>query len=261
MDHVGEMASHPVDGGRMKIGGYLDAQVGGRRQSRRTKVVTSPVSPKASVMRTYRANGMVSAGGAGRLESHGLDIPFDGTAGRLEDLAGPADVLCASLCACILKNVERFSHMLPFRYASASIEVTAEREEPPPRIVRIRYRLRVVTDEPAVRVELLHKNIRTFGTITNTLAAACAAQRRHRSHPAPRRCRSAEVRRTAEAGNGAKAVRTHWTPLGNSEERDRMPKVVSKSADEHRDDMSVESVPRAVVRRRVTVASGRSPRE
>ncbi len=35
------------------------------------------------------------------------------------------------------------------------------------------YRLRVVTDEPAHRVELLHKNVRKFGTISNTLAAAC----------------------------------------------------------------------------------------
>jgi uncharacterized OsmC-like protein len=112
-------------------------------------------------------------GGAGRLQAHGLDAEFDGTAGRLEDLPGPADVLCAALCACILKNVERFSHMLPFRYESASVEVTAEREAPPPRIVRVSYHLRVVSDEPPARVELLHRNIRKFGTITNTLAAAC----------------------------------------------------------------------------------------
>ncbi len=63
--------------------------------------------------------------------------------------------------------------MLPFRYESASIEVTADREDPPLRIVRTHYRLRIVTDEPAARIELLHKNIRKFGTITNTLAAAC----------------------------------------------------------------------------------------
>ena len=98
---------------------------------------------------------------------------FDGSAQSGEALPGPADLLCAALSACILKNVERFSHMLPFRYESASLEVTAEREEPPPRIVRMHYRLRVVTDEPPARVELLHKNIRKFGTITNTLAAAC----------------------------------------------------------------------------------------
>ena len=121
----------------------------------------------------YQAHGSVRAGGAGRLQAHGLDAAFDATAGRLDALPGPADVLSAALCACILKNVERFSHMLPFRYESASIEVTAEREEPPPRIVRVSYRLRLVTDEPPARVELLHKNIRKFGTITNTLAAAC----------------------------------------------------------------------------------------
>jgi hypothetical protein len=36
----------------------------------------------------------------------------------------------------------------------------------------VSYVLRVVTDEPRARVELLHRNIRKFGTITNTLAAA-----------------------------------------------------------------------------------------
>ncbi len=121
----------------------------------------------------YDARGSVSAGGAGRLLAHGLDVAFDGTAGRVDDLPGPADILSASLCACILKNVERFAQMLPFRYESASVEVSAEREEPPPRIVRVSYHLRVITDEPPARVELLHRNLRKFGTISNTLAAAC----------------------------------------------------------------------------------------
>jgi uncharacterized OsmC-like protein len=115
----------------------------------------------------------VRPGGEGHLEAHGLSTAFDGTAGRLEALPGPADVLCAALSACMLKNVERFSHLLPFRYTSASIEVSADREEAPPRIVRMRYRLRIVTEEPAHRVELLHTNLRKFGTITNTLGAAC----------------------------------------------------------------------------------------
>lgn len=132
-----------------------------------------PDPANVSARRRYQANGSVQAGGSGRLRAHGLDIAFDGTAGRLDDLPGPADVLSAALCACLLKNVERFSHLLSFRYESASVEIVAEREEPPPRIVRVTYHLRVVTDEPAARVDLLHKNIRKFGTITNTLAAAC----------------------------------------------------------------------------------------
>lgn len=126
-----------------------------------------------SAPQRYRAVGSVRAGGAGRLEAHGLDVPFDATAGRLDDLPGPADVLSAALSACILKNVELFSHLLPFRYESATVEVTAVREAPPPRIVKVTYHLRVVTEEPPPRLALLHKNIRKFGTITNTLAAAC----------------------------------------------------------------------------------------
>ena len=130
-------------------------------------------SPDVSAAQRYRAHGSVRAGGTGRLQAHGLDAAFDGTAGRLEDHPGPADILTAALCACILKGVERFSHLLPFRYESAEIEVTAEREESPPRIVRVHYHLRVVTDEAPARVAMLHRNIRKFGTITNTIAAAC----------------------------------------------------------------------------------------
>jgi uncharacterized OsmC-like protein len=121
----------------------------------------------------YEATGTVRAGGEGRLDAHGLATAFDGSAGRVDSLPGPADVLSAALCACILKNVERFSHMLPFAYESATVKVVAEREEPPPHIARMHYELEIVTDEPEGRIELLHRNIQKFGTITNTLSKAC----------------------------------------------------------------------------------------
>lgn len=124
----------------------------------------------------YVVTGETTPGGDATVHARTSRIAFDGSARPGEILPGPAELLCAALSACILKNVERFSHMLPFRYASASIRVEADREEPPPRIVRMRYVLRVVTDESAERVALLHKNIQKFGTITNTLAAACDVQ-------------------------------------------------------------------------------------
>lgn len=127
----------------------------------------------AKATQTYEANATVRAGGEGHLEAHGLSASFDATAGRVDSLAGPADLLCAALCACILKNVERFSRMLPFRYESARVRVAAERTDPPPLIVKMRYELEVVTDEPPDRVELLHRNIQKYGTITNTLGKAC----------------------------------------------------------------------------------------
>jgi uncharacterized OsmC-like protein len=133
-------------------------------------------SSEVSQTQSYEATGTVRSGGEGRLMAHGLATAFDGTAGRLDDLPGPADVLCAALSACLLKNVERFSHLLSFHYESATVQVTAEREERPPRIVRIHYSLRVLTNETPERVALLHRNIRAHGTITNTLAAACELQ-------------------------------------------------------------------------------------
>ncbi len=127
----------------------------------------------AVTAQNYQATGIVRAGGEGQLEAHGLVTAFDGTAGRLDALPGPADVLSAALCACILKNVERFSHLLPFTYDSALVRVAAQREEPPPHIARMHYDLEITTDEPPARIELLHRNLQKFGTITNTLSKAC----------------------------------------------------------------------------------------
>lgn len=122
---------------------------------------------------TYEVHGMSHPGGHSRIRANTTDIKAD--TGSISDgyRPGPAELLCASLAACLLKNIERFSEMLPFDYEVASVGVTAERQDAPPRMVRMHYRIEVVTDEPDHRVELLHRNIRRFGTITNTLAAAC----------------------------------------------------------------------------------------
>ncbi len=124
----------------------------------------------------YRARGDNQPGGAGRIHSLAADIEFDGSAGMGDAVPGPAHLLAASLAACVLKNVERFGQILPFAYSAAQIDVELERQDAPPRIIRASYELRVHTDEPAQRCALLHKNIRKFGTITNTLAQACTLE-------------------------------------------------------------------------------------
>jgi uncharacterized OsmC-like protein len=115
-----------------------------------------------------RAGSDVSVGRTRRAE-----IRFDTGVELGDELFGPADLLGAAFAACLLKNVERFSHLLPFRHEGASVEVTLEREDRPPRIARIRYELRLVTDEPPRRVALLERNLAQFGTIYNTLVRAC----------------------------------------------------------------------------------------
>jgi hypothetical protein len=73
----------------------------------------------------------------------------------------------------VIKNVERFSQVLPFAYDSAEIDVELRRQDRPPRFDRIEYVLRLVTDEPAHRVDLLERNITKYGTVYNTFAASC----------------------------------------------------------------------------------------
>ena len=121
----------------------------------------------------YAVDAENGPGGPATISARDSTITFDGSAGTGELYPGPADLLAAALAACILKNVERFSGLLQFRYEHAHVRVEIERQEPPPRIARARYTLRIATSEPQHRLELLHRNIQRFGTITNTLAAAC----------------------------------------------------------------------------------------
>jgi uncharacterized OsmC-like protein len=121
----------------------------------------------------YAVDAENGPGGPATVSARASTITFDGSAGTGELYPGPADLLAAALAACLLKNVERFSRLLPFRYEHAHVRVEIERQEPPPRIARARYTLRISTSEPQHRVQLLHRNIQRFGTITNTLAAAC----------------------------------------------------------------------------------------
>ena len=86
---------------------------------------------------------------------------------------GPAELLAGAFAACLMKNIERSSKLMGFSYESADVHVQSRRQDAPPRFVEVEYAIRIRTDEPARRVELLHRNLRQFGTVYNTLAAVC----------------------------------------------------------------------------------------
>lgn len=110
------------------------------------------------------------------------EIAFDGEVLRFDrswavessGLPGPAELLAASFSACLLKNLERAGQLLAFHYDGAEVEVVARRQDDPPQFVEISYRMRITTDEPRRRVDLVHRNLQKFGTVYNTLAAVCA---------------------------------------------------------------------------------------
>lgn len=143
--------------------------------------------------RTYRVRGISRPGGHGEIRCNTTDVKAD--TGSVPDgfRPGPAELLCASLAACLLKNVERYSELLPFEYEVATVEVVAERQDPPPRMNRMQYRIEIVTEEPPSKVALLDRNIRKHGTITNTLASACELSGEIVARPANRAVDSPEV--------------------------------------------------------------------
>lgn len=129
----------------------------------------------ATPVRIYHVQGRSESGLSAALVAGNQTIPIDATwaAEEPSGLPGPAELLASAFAACILKNVERASAMMPFQYESAEVDVTARRQDAPPRFVEIEYAVRVVTAEANRRVELLHRNLAQFGTVFNTLAAVC----------------------------------------------------------------------------------------
>lgn len=90
-------------------------------------------------------------------------------AGR-EDAFNPAELLLAALSACMLKGIERVAPMLKFEFRGVEVHVRGVRQDVPPRMERIDYEIQVDTDEPDRRLELLHDNVRKYGTVFNTVA-------------------------------------------------------------------------------------------
>jgi uncharacterized OsmC-like protein len=130
------------------------------------------VSPGATPMR-YEVSARIVDAGRSEITAKESRIAFDSSPGAGDELPGPAELLAGAFAACLLKNVGRFSEILPFRQSGAHVRVTVERQDSPPRFARLTYELHVATDEDARRVELLHRNLRSHGTVFNTLASAC----------------------------------------------------------------------------------------
>lgn len=92
-------------------------------------------------------------------------------AGRC-DAFNPAELFLAAIAACMIKGIERVTPLIHFELRGVEIRLKATRQDAPPKIVSIVYDLVVDTDESDQRLELLHTNVRKYGTISNTVAEA-----------------------------------------------------------------------------------------
>ena len=120
---------------------------------------------------------------ARRIDSHGSEATTKSASIALDtDLAGrpdafnPAELLLAAVAACMIKGIERVTPMLNFSLRGVEVKLHGVRQDSPPKMVKITYELIVYTDEPDHRLDLLHKNVRKYGTISNTIAEATALE-------------------------------------------------------------------------------------
>lgn len=90
-------------------------------------------------------------------------------AGRV-DAFNPAELLLAALAACMIKGIERVTPVLNFQFRGIDIRLHGVRQDVPPKMESIDYEILVDSDESDQRLELLHENLRRYGTVFNTIA-------------------------------------------------------------------------------------------
>jgi uncharacterized OsmC-like protein len=116
---------------------------------------------------------------ARRIDDHGslamtkrakitLDTDIEGR----EDAFNPAELFLAAVAACMIKGIERVTPMLKFELRGVEVKLHGVRQDAPPKMISVDYEIIVDTDEDDRRLDLLHTNVRKFGTISNTVAEA-----------------------------------------------------------------------------------------
>ncbi|MGV6851475.1 MAG: OsmC family protein [bacterium] len=113
---------------------------------------------------------------ARRIDEHGsiaecksAELLIDTDKKGRDDAFNPAELLLAALAACILKNIERVAPMIHFEYRAVNIRVHGTRQDSPPKMLQIDYEIVMQSNESEHKLNLLHENIRKYGTVYNTI--------------------------------------------------------------------------------------------
>lgn len=116
---------------------------------------------------------------AERVDAHGsvarckgAEVVLDTDVNGRDDAFNPAELFLAAIAACMIKGIERVLPLIHFSLRGAEVRLNAVRQDAPPKIISVHYELTVDTDESDQRLELLHQNVRKYGTIFNTVAHA-----------------------------------------------------------------------------------------
>ncbi len=112
-----------------------------------------------------------------RIDGHGsrsyckdAEISLDTDLAGRRDAFNPAELLLAALSACMIKGIERVTPILGFRLRGVEVRIHGVRQDAPPLLESVSYEILVDTDESDRRLELLHENVKKYGTVFNTVS-------------------------------------------------------------------------------------------
>ena len=126
-------------------------------------------------MRTYqvivtRVNSRV--GEAQVLEKKADSVVVDIARETNPEALNPTELVLTAFGGCLLKNLHKLAPKLRIRVGEACIRVSGERTDTPPHLSRIRYELEIETDASAELLSRLHRYLRAYGTVYNTLGGS-----------------------------------------------------------------------------------------
>lgn len=116
---------------------------------------------------------------ARRIDGHGslatakqAEVTLDTDPAGRQDAMNPVELLLSALAACMIKGIERMIPMLHVQIDGVTLTIETDRQDAPPKLTAIRYAIEVDSPETDQRLDLLHRNVLKYGTISNTLGAA-----------------------------------------------------------------------------------------
>lgn len=125
--------------------------------------------PPPNASKSYAVNVSRQDESRALAETRGHALTLNIKKGAREAGFNAAETLLAALGTCILTNVNAIGAKMKLDIRAARLEFEAERQDEPPILTQIHYRLVLDSPEPLEKLEELHALCLKWGTVTNTV--------------------------------------------------------------------------------------------
>ena len=103
-------------------------------------------------------------------------IVLDTSAHGRSDAPNAAELLLTAVATCMSKGVRRAAEANHFDVGRIEIHVHGVRQDSPSKMLSIEYEIVVETEVSDPQLDLLHRNVLKYGTVTNTVTPGVALE-------------------------------------------------------------------------------------